>query len=349
MDRAFPLNPLTTSPANVVMFSPWPDKSFHDQAAQYVTGAMTRNGMYEKTKEPKWSAKHARFMHQEVYQGKAHKNPGQKTYHLRELSAGQNLEDLGEHDRLYIMGHGVEDDQQLKFPLIKGDYPLDIRNAPKGYYLYAPPFSKAYYPALIPEQLIEKLKEAKLPKHVRDIRLWVCNSGSLVFSTFAWEFTGLIRKTNKAAIVTAYSGFMNLTRIGHKTGDHVENNAGEGKAASKFRVIINNDQAFRNYEPNLNRQKLIEAIEQHRMHRFDDVQGLMGQPTDFDFLFNPPDVSNQLTNAPNHNGPINHNGPPNHNGAPNHNGVPNHDDIQSAWDALSLELHEFDVSQFGPE
>ena len=333
MHYPFPLQPLPTTTKKVVMFSPWPDDSFHHQASQYITGAQNRDGSYKT--HSRWSAKNERYEEVSKFQGKKHKAPGTKTYFHRELSTGENLADLTENDRLYIMGHGIEDAKQ-PFPLIRGDV-MEFPKTASGYFPYPAPLSNGFYPALTPEQLIEKLKEARLPEHVRDIRLWVCKSGDILFSTFAWEFTGAIKRRNKTATVTAYKGLMNLTSIGEKKGDY-EKNTGEGSKASKFRIEIDNTEAFRNYAPDLNRQKFIEYVENQRMNIFGDISSELHFPEpDFQSSFQLSDFSN-LHSAANHS---------NQHSVTNHNGANTPHDAKSEWDALmdglELELHTFHV------
>lgn len=69
----------------VVMYSPWPCRSFADHAAEYTAGANNRK-------------------HKPVNQGKVYSVVVHAPGCLNTLSAG---------DRLYIMGHGVELGSQI--------------------------------------------------------------------------------------------------------------------------------------------------------------------------------------------------------------------------------------------
>src|SRR6478609_1355215 len=128
----------------VVMYSPWPNKSFIAQLQQYASAAQDRD----------------------------HKQAG-KTYIVRSRDDG--LRDLDIGDRLYIVGHGIEWEELIKADV---DTPwLDSYEA-AGY----KPHGKYPAPALDPAGVIKWLDTAGLPPGLSDIRLWVCKGGDVDFT-----------------------------------------------------------------------------------------------------------------------------------------------------------------------
>lgn len=219
MDAQLHLRPLlNVCTKKVVMYSPWPDESFLDDAEQYVTAAQNRSGRVDDR---------GRSL------GKPHKaqNAG-KRYHLRK--AGSGLDDLQPGDRLYIMGHGIQFEDPA---MIKGDFAW---NGPVQAGYSSHEAKGIRYPALTPTQLLDKLTDEGLRLFlVTDVRLWVCRSGDKGDTTFAWEFTDLITNLNPKVIVTAYRGFMLFRKYsGEKRGNEQRNND-ESKPAKDFKVVIN--------------------------------------------------------------------------------------------------------------
>jgi hypothetical protein len=156
----------------VVMYSPWPNRSFVAQLEQYAVAAQQRD----------------------------HKR--EKTYVVRARDDVLNDLDIG--DRLYICGHGIEFADRIK---ADGDTPWLESYSAGGY----TPHGALSVPALDPAGVISWLNVAGLPTGVSDIRLWVCKGGDTDFTRFGLEFTNLIRKRIKSARVTAYKGYMLLT------------------------------------------------------------------------------------------------------------------------------------------
>ncbi len=194
----------------VIMYCPWPNRSFVDHALEYIAGASNRQ----------------------------HKK--EKQYYVREHGP-KVLNDLQPTDRLYILGHGVDSGGCIQADT---DTPWNPNYAALGYSAYNGP--KVKTTILKPAELVTKLTQAGLPQEVTDIRLWVCKGGDKSFDDFGWTFTALLLKINKGAIVTAYKGFMLLPRkTGKKTGQL--SMEGESSAAKNFRMVVNNDEFFRLY------------------------------------------------------------------------------------------------------
>jgi len=197
----------------VIMYTPWPNDSFGGLAKQYVAAAQNRTD---------------------------HKPGRNKTYFFRNAIQG-SLHDLVPTDRLYIMGHGVED---LTAIAADSDVQWSENLRGLGYSSYrGPKYTQAI---LKPNELIAKLTEAALPTDFVDVRLWVCKGGDRQFTDFGWEFTAKLRETWKAAIVVAYKGYLTLgPQSGRKRGAMVKTD--ESIAAKNFRMVINNDQFFHLY------------------------------------------------------------------------------------------------------
>ena len=197
----------------VIMYSPWPNDSFGGLAKQYVAAAQNRTD---------------------------HKPGRNKAYFYRNATPG-SLHDLVPADRLYIMGHGVED---LTAIAADSDVQWSENLRGLGYSSYkGPKYTQAI---LKPDELIAKLTNAALPHDFVDFRLWVCKGGDRDFTDFGWEFTGKLRKTWKAAIVVAFNGYLTLgPQSGRKWGAMVKTD--QSTAAKNFRMVINNDQFFHLY------------------------------------------------------------------------------------------------------
>lgn len=188
----------------VVMYSPWPNKSFVPDLTRYAAAAGARTD--HKARDVA------------------------KTYEVR--TRAQALDDLANGDRLYIVGHGVQWEELIK---ADSDTPWQPGYANMGYRQHG----KHAVPALDPKGLVALLDTARLPVGLSDIRLWTCKGGDTDFTRFALLFTGWIKKRNKSAQVSAYKGYMVLRRTEGRKRGQMDQETMESEPAKNLRVLIN--------------------------------------------------------------------------------------------------------------